>query len=98
VTNNENEMLEQFQAWFEKEFGFGKKEILLTDDERGKALLGAAWLAWQASRQALVIQLPDRASEAYREEFEDVEGGSFNEAAYIRDVRTSIESQGVKCK
>ncbi|ELF6206784.1 hypothetical protein KW568_17765 [Pseudomonas sp. HD6515] len=51
---------------------------------------------WQASREAVVVELPNRAAEAYREEFEDVEGGSFNEAAYIRDVRKAIEAQGLK--
>lgn len=53
---------------------------------------------WQASREAVVVEMPSRASEAYREYFDDVEGGSFNEAAYIRDVRKAIEAQGVKCK
>jgi len=56
------------------------------------------WWAWQASREAVVVELPNRAAEAYREEFDDVEGGSFDEAAYIRDVRKAIEAQGLKVK
>ena len=56
----------------------------------------SAWWAWQASREAVVVQMPNRAAEAYREEFDDVEGGSFNEAAYIRDVRKVIEALGLK--
>lgn len=55
-----------------------------------------AWWAWQASREAVVVHIPNRASDAYREHFDDVEGGSFNEAAYIRDVRKAIEAQGLK--
>lgn len=43
-----------------------------------------------------MVELPNRAAEAYREAFDDVEGGSFNEAAYIRDVRKAIEAQGLK--
>lgn len=54
------------------------------------------FLIWQASRAAAVVELPNRASEDYREEFDDVEGGSFNEAAYIRDVRKAIEAQGLR--
>lgn len=54
------------------------------------------FLIWQASREAVVVELPNRAAEAYREEFDDVEGGSFNEAAYIRDVRKAIEAKGLK--
>ncbi|MFK3815110.1 hypothetical protein ACI2KG_00620 [Pseudomonas sp. NPDC089407] len=54
------------------------------------------WMCWRASREAVVVQMPDRTSEAYCEEFDDVEGGSFNEAAYIRDVRKVIEAQGLK--
>ncbi|MDD2108983.1 hypothetical protein [Pseudomonas asiatica] len=54
------------------------------------------WVCWRASREAVVVQMPNRASEAYHEEFDDVEGGSFNEAAYIRDVRKAIEAQGLK--
>lgn len=54
------------------------------------------WVCWRASREAVVVHMPNRASEAYREEFDDVEGGSFNEAAYIRDVRKVIEAQGLK--
>lgn len=54
------------------------------------------FMIWQASREAVVVELPNRAAEAYREEFDDVEGGSFNEAAYIRDVRKAIEAQDMK--
>lgn len=56
----------------------------------------AAWWAWQASREAVVVEMPSRASEAYREYFDDFDGGSFNEAAYIRDVRKAIEAHGLK--
>jgi len=54
--------------------------------------------AWKLSREAVVVELPNRAAEAYCEEFDDVEGGSFNEVAYIRDVRKAIEAQGLKVK
>lgn len=54
--------------------------------------------AFIASREAVVVELPNRSSEVYREYFDDVEGGSFNEVAYIRDVRKAIEAQGLKVK
>lgn len=68
----------------------------LRDGEFAHRETAIAWWAWQASREAVVVEMPSRASEAYREYFDDVEGGSFNEAAYIRDVRKAIEAQGLK--
>ena len=98
MTNNENEMRAKFQAWHSEQVTRLRDHGELGAAKKWEDLKWICEAAWQASRQALVIQLPNRASEAYREEFEDVEGGSFNEAAYIRDVRKAIESQGVKCK
>lgn len=54
--------------------------------------------AWKASRSALVIELPDRFSEAYQDYFDDVEGGCFNESKYITDLHKNIEATGVKVK
>lgn len=79
--------LTSFNTWHHRRFGFV--------DHRN-VTCASRWAIWQASREAVVVQLPNRASEAYLEEFDDVEGGSFNEVAYIRDVRTAIEAQGLK--
>jgi hypothetical protein len=79
--------LTSFNTWHHRRFGFV--------DHRN-VTCASRWAIWQASREAVVVQMPNRASDAYREEFEDVEGGSFNEAAYIRDVHKAIEAQGLK--
>lgn len=93
-----NKMREQFEAWHSGKYGWPLRNYAYYwdgtcyEDEEFQL----AWDSWQASREALVVELPNRASEAYCEHFDDVEGGSFNEAAYIRDVRKAIEAQGLK--
>ncbi len=87
---------EQFEAWHRSVVdGEPPHEKYNNGDYRNQHVQ-RYWLGWQASRKAVVVQMPNRASEAYREEFDDVEGGSFNEAAYIRDVRKAIEAQGLR--
>jgi hypothetical protein len=56
------------------------------------------WKAWEASRQALEIVLPSRSDIKYMEYFPDIEGGSFNERAYLSDFRAAIEAAGVRVK
>lgn len=73
-----------------------RRRFELQDGEFVDRQTAIAWWAWQASREAVAVHMPNRASDAYREYFDDVEGGSFNEAAYIRDVRKAIEAQGLK--
>lgn len=68
----------------------------LRDGEFAHRETAIAWWAWQASRAVVVVHMPNRASDAYREHFDDAEGGSFHEAAYISDVRKAIEAQGLK--
>ena len=84
-----------------KESGFLEVEIRVEclgrfGDRYQDGSVDAYWHFWKASREAVVVELPNRAAEAYREEFDDVEGGSFNETTYIRDVREVIEAQGLK--
>lgn len=57
-----------------------------------------AYQAWQASRECLVIELPNRFDEKYQDYYDDVEGGCFNECRYISDVHASLEAAGVKYK
>ncbi|MDU9393730.1 hypothetical protein [Pseudomonas sp. zfem002] len=95
-----NKMREQFEAWeCDAPQGPQTDPMWLIYDAESNAYgldkIQDRWEVWQASREAVVVELPNRAAEVYREEFEDVEGGSFNEAAYIRDVRKAIEAQGL---
>ncbi|CAH0649402.1 hypothetical protein EGJ22_06680 [Pseudomonas sp. p99-361] len=97
-----NKMREQFEAAYAAKSTARNGRFypgVLTRCDDGEYVIPSvqsAWWAWQASREAVVVELPNRSAEAYREEFDDVEGGSFNEAAYIRDVRKAIEAQGLK--
>ena len=56
------------------------------------------WIGWQASRECLVIELPDRFDEHYQDYYEDVDGGCFNEGRYINDVHAALTAAGVKYK
>ena len=51
---------------------------------------------WQASREAVVIQIPDMKSEQYWEQFEDVEGESFIFPKYLGHLTAAIKAQGLK--
>jgi hypothetical protein len=98
-----NKMREQFEAWeCDAPQGPQTDPMWLMYDAESNAYgldkIQDRWEVWQASRESVVVELPNRAAEAYREEFDDVEGGSFNEAAYIRDVRKAIEAQSLKVR
>ncbi|MBX8534556.1 hypothetical protein K5D33_07435 [Pseudomonas cichorii] len=58
----------------------------------------SAWGVWKASREDVVVALPDQFSDAYQEYFDDVEGGCFNGGKYAADVRAAIESAGLRCE
>lgn len=74
-------MKSEFLAAFRAEFGFGEMTATANDDA-ANMLKAAAW-AWQASRVAVVVNLPAPA----------VPGGNC-----IRDhaIREAIEAQGLK--
>lgn len=53
------EMLAQFDAAFRAKFGCGIAEVSAAQDEDSMAMMGAAMWAWQASRDAVAVDLPD---------------------------------------
>lgn len=81
---------EEFETWLEqnKDFMLGTRKVSKGD----------CFFVWQASREALVIELPNRFAEKYQDYYDDVEGGCFNEARYISDLTVAIEAAGVKVK
>ncbi|WP_024647762.1 hypothetical protein [Pseudomonas syringae] len=98
-----DKMREEFEAWALARFinSATMKPLQRSADEPDAyhyPVLNTSWHAWQASREALVIELPDRFSEAYQDYFDDVEGGCFNESKYISDLTKSLEAAGVKVK
>jgi hypothetical protein len=92
---------EEFEAWAITSawLGIGEESQLHQDAEGtgyNEIEVHTAWLAWQASRESLVIELPDTTGLAERAE-------SGNEYSAIRleqqaKCRAAIEAAGVKVK
>ncbi|MBJ2182220.1 hypothetical protein JC795_28975 [Pseudomonas veronii] len=79
----ENTELTQFNIWHHRRFGFV--------DHRDAAC-GSRWLVWTASREALVIELPD--ADGLNREHMLVQG--FIEG--VAHTRVAIEAAGLKVK
>ena len=60
-------------------------------DDYLSSLVQSAWWGWQASRAALVIELPDYTSPYYG-------GDHFDECQYAADCEKAIEAAGLKVK
>ena len=53
------QMKAEFEAAFRETFGFGVAELAASNDDAAAAMMGAAAWAWQASREAVVVDLGD---------------------------------------
>lgn len=86
-------MKSEFLAAFRAEFGFGEMTATANDD--AAAMLKAAAWAWQASRAAVAVELPERApnDDPYVGEPWDC-----GHNAAIDECREAIEAQGLKCE
>lgn len=96
------EMNEKYESWRKEQIAYlvrtGYPEAARAFRDLG-SIHWAAWQsAWQASRESLVVELPNRFDEKYQDYYDDVEGGCFNEARYIKDVHAVIHAAGVKTK
>lgn len=90
-----DKMREEFEAWVLR--GYPKQDMgRFSDGEYQSVTINHCWLAWGASREALVIELPNQYDEKYQEYFDDVDGGGFNAAKYLADVKSTIEAAGLK--
>ncbi|WP_343577991.1 hypothetical protein [Pseudomonas sp.] len=58
------------------------------------ARYSAMWEAWQASRAALKMELPDQ--QPFWEYYEDVEGGTFNWSKYLTAVTEALQQAGIE--
>lgn len=89
---------EEFEAWYKRKiwphatFSKGPSGVYDSGECQGR------WRAWEASREALVVEIPSRSDRKYMEYFPDVEGGCFNERAYLADLQAAIEAAGVMVK
>lgn len=87
-----NKMRERFEAWVLREYpnqAMGR----FSDGEYQSATVQYCWLAWQASREAVVVELPARKvyeSHADTSSFKD----GFNRCH--TESRDLIEGQGLK--
>ena len=97
-------MREEFEAWF-----FGKKgitELGADNNPYASSHAQAAWWAWQTSRNAVVIELPEPAiPERFGvtqvddpERFEELEALCCAQHATIQKCRRAIEAAGLKVK
>lgn len=99
---SDSKMREEFEAWAQKNYvvpgcDSAVERTLIGDGYRFSSV-NAAWHGWQASRAALVIELPNQYDEKYREYFEGVEGGCFDQSKYMGDVKAAIEAAGVRVR
>ena len=83
-------MREQFEAQFVEEYvrvlGEGSRELAAHTLAANPPLVNMCWWAWQASREAVVVEMEshycyDRPGDAY---------------AVIQDCKEAIEAQGLK--
>ena len=75
---------EQFEAWFKSDYH---------PDKSGSYLKDALFLAWQASRSAIVLDIPPALADD--EYFID---GIFQPMRYERDVERAVIRAGLKIK
>ena len=87
-------MLKQFEAWavIDNQYSIARTYTDLRYDEDDTE---DAWYTWQASRECLVVELPEpRAARGYGEQVADALG--FNEG--INYCEEAIHAAGVKTK
>ncbi|MCS7522490.1 hypothetical protein N0070_19790 [Pseudomonas aeruginosa] len=89
----EQAMREEFEAWHHAEFGY---VIAVEDDPEQDGQCAKRWKAWQASRAALRVELPDKAE--FVEYYEDLEGGTFNWQRYMVAIQEALQQAGIEVK
>lgn len=87
-------MKSEFEAAFRQVFGFGATEAIAAKDDTAMAIVGAAAWAWQASREAVVVELPEQRAVPDRDCWARTNGLGFNNA--LKESRQMIEVQGLK--
>lgn len=87
---------EQFEKWFSKGYScIAKLFRLNSEGEYENLTIRASWRAWQASRAAIEIDLPDITDKTYQSKH--IPGGFRSEAFWL-DTRKVIRDAGLKVK
>lgn len=95
-----NKMREQFESFAREVMDWSDDEFRLASDGKSYywGATGEAWVFWQASREAVVVELPAMADpfevELSGKPIYTLRGEGRNAA--IRKCRTAIEAQGLK--
>lgn len=87
-----DKMREEFEGWVRRRGG----DVMKRDRDYISSMTREWWQAWQASRAALVVQLP---APCYRAEHvdrcsNDLEWDSYFE---IEEVKSALSEAGIKC-
>jgi hypothetical protein len=94
---NTNKMREQFEAYALDTFGdyHNKAEdcLIRSHDTYVYGLVHTAWLAWQASRETLIVELP-KSHESYGPQGHHA--GDADSAYYADEIVAVIEAHGIK--
>lgn len=91
---------EEFEAWFRENHCWAPEYEPLAKNDDGYYLMlrtHERWTAWQASRAALVIELP-ALSEFYPDQYCPAVAIDEGSDLAIIECREAIEAAGVKCK
>ena len=88
-----NKSQKEFEAWFAQE-----KEALAT--EHTELFERLFWYAWQASRAALVVELPVTVcrTHVYEVPFTNEVGMDHDEYFEVDEIKIALDSAGVKYK
>ncbi|HCL4356532.1 TPA: hypothetical protein N2D26_005282 [Pseudomonas aeruginosa] len=85
-------MREEFEAWHHAEFGY---VIAVEDDPQQDGQCAKRWKAWQASRAALRVELPEK-MEPTRNIYGNLIIGSYN--AVLDAVKEALQQAGIEVK
>ncbi|MBS0857922.1 hypothetical protein [Providencia rettgeri] len=91
---------QQFEAFIKKETGFDlhRTKFPMTkreDQQYSSHQTNLAWLSWQASRESLEVELPDKYTLEYmQDDLSDSECDFFK----CKDVENMLNTNGVKIK
>ncbi|HBO0915271.1 TPA: hypothetical protein L4E36_004057 [Pseudomonas aeruginosa] len=83
---------EEFEAWHHAEFGY---VIAVEDDPQQDGQCAKRWKAWQASRAALRVELPEK-MEPTRNIYGNLIIGSYN--AVLDAVKEALQQAGIEVK